>query len=872
VQPTDRKSITGLSFSRKPRRSVMWVDDLARRLITLSGIGSIVAVSLVGLFLVWVVLPLFTSTGLEQMASPVFPAAGQSPARDTANPPLHQVIDNYGSLVWSLHADGTFQVRELEHGTLIDTHRIRAEAAPTAWSMSTSGTTGRGALGFADGSVITLQAGFAVKFMEDEDVPERLQTLQIGERMVWERGLAERTPEGQLRVQELELVQDPAVAVSGEPVVLLEVSETTNGLVLLALDTAGDFHDRKITWRKNLLTGEIRSRSRGGDLGADAVGIDPAKMPTRMAMNDAGDMVLLVFDDGESVQLRRDDEGEFAVVDRQDLIPDATARLTSLAFLAGRVSLAVGDDHGGLNIWFPVRDEVGRDVKMEPVHDLSRGTVAVTALRASGRSRMLAAGYADGSVGLFQVTGHRFLGEGTLGREPVLSMAISPREDLFLAVSESDNALWVLDAPHPDISPAGLLRPIWYEGYAEPAYVWQSSAASDSFEPKLSLIPLIFGTLKATFYSMLFGLPLALLAAMYTSEFVHKKVRTRIKPVIEIMASLPSVVLGFLAALVMAPFVERVVVEILAVLFMAPFFLLLGAHLWQMLPRDVAMRIDAWRPVAVFGMILVGLVFAWQAGPTLERIGFAGDAKAWLDGRVGSGLIGWFLLLLPVAALLVGWLNVNYGEGVLRRRGHRWGPFSLSLLDLVRFLISTVATGLLALFVGWLLHASGWDPRGSAMGTYVQRNALVVGFAMGFAVIPIIYSLAEDALSSVPDHLRAASMGAGATPWQTAIRVIVPPAMSGLFSAGMIGLGRAVGETMIVLMAAGNTPIMEWNIFAGFRTLSANLAVELPEAVQNSTHYRTLFLAALTLFLMTFVLNTIAEGVRLHFRRKASRL
>jgi phosphate transport system permease protein len=96
--------------------------------------------------------------------------------------------------------------------------------------------------------------------------------------------------------------------------------------------------------------------------------------------------------------------------------------------------------------------------------------------------------------------------------------------------------------------------------------------------------------------------------------------------------------------------------------------------------------------------------------------------------------------------------------------------------------------------------------------------------------------------------------------------------MSGLFSAIMIGLGRAVGETMIVLMAAGNTPIMEMNIFNGFRTLSANIAVELPEAVVNSTHYRTLFLAALVLFLMTFVLNTLAEIVRLRFRKRASEL
>jgi phosphate transport system permease protein len=160
----------------------------------------------------------------------------------------------------------------------------------------------------------------------------------------------------------------------------------------------------------------------------------------------------------------------------------------------------------------------------------------------------------------------------------------------------------------------------------------------------------------------------------------------------------------------------------------------------------------------------------------------------------------------------------------------------------------------------------------SPLATYVQRNALVVGFVMGFAIIPIIYTIAEDALSTVPQHLRAASLGAGATPWQTALRVVVPTAMSGLFSALMIGLGRAVGETMIVLMAGGNTPVTDWNIFNGFRTLAANIAVELPEAVKDSTHYRTLFLAALTLFVMTFVVNTVAEAVRLRFRRRAVQL
>src|SRR4029434_5148673 len=110
---------------------------------------------------------------------------------------------------------------------------------------------------------------------------------------------------------------------------------------------------------------------------------------------------------------------------------------------------------------------------------------------------------------------------------------------------------------------------------------------------------------------------------------------------------------------------------------------------------------------------------------------------------------------------------------------------------------------------------------------------------MVFAILPIIYTIADDALTSVPEHLRSASLGASATPWQTAVRIVIPTAMSGLFSAVMIGLGRAVGETMIVLMSGGNTPVRDMNIFNGFRTLSANIAVELPEAPVNTTHFRT---------------------------------
>jgi phosphate transport system permease protein len=194
------------------------------------------------------------------------------------------------------------------------------------------------------------------------------------------------------------------------------------------------------------------------------------------------------------------------------------------------------------------------------------------------------------------------------------------------------------------------------------------------------------------------------------------------------------------------------------------------------------------------------------------------------------------------------------------------------MIDIARWLVMLMGAALCSYGISRMLGSLGLDARGSLVDTYVQRNTLVVGFAMGFAVIPVIYTIAEDALNSVPEHLRAASLACGATQWQTAIHVVLPTAISGVFSAVMIGMGRAVGETMIVVMSAGNTPIMDINVFNGLRALSATIAVELPESVKNGTLYRILFLAGLVLFSMTFIINTVAEIVRLRFRKRATQL
>jgi phosphate transport system permease protein len=226
--------------------------------------------------------------------------------------------------------------------------------------------------------------------------------------------------------------------------------------------------------------------------------------------------------------------------------------------------------------------------------------------------------------------------------------------------------------------------------------------------------------------------------------------------------------------------------------------------------------------------------------------------------------------VVPTAVLLAAYLWSRVPEALCRRVPE--GSEAALLLPVVAAAIFT------ALVAGKWLEAMlvagdmpAWLTRELGI-PFDQRNSLVVGIAMGFAVIPPIFTISEDAIFSVPRHLTLGSLALGATPWQTLTRVVILTASPGIFSAVMIGLGRAVGETMIVLMATGNTPIMDWNPFQGFRALSANIAVEMPESEVNSTHYRVLFLAALVLFLATFVFNTVAEVVRQRLRERYSHL
>lgn len=244
-----------------------------------------------------------------------------------------------------------------------------------------------------------------------------------------------------------------------------------------------------------------------------------------------------------------------------------------------------------------------------------------------------------------------------------------------------------------------LFSPHQWTGYDRPEYIWQPVGTIH----KYNLMPLIVGSLKVTLIGLLFAVPVSLGAAIYVSQLAPPRIREWVKPGIELLAGIPSVVMGVFALLLLASLLQR--------------------------------------------------MFGYQ----------------------------------------------------------------------------------------------------------FRLNAFVAGIALGLTAVPLIFSIAEDALTSVPRSYTQAALALGASQWQASWQVVLPAALPGVFAAAVLGFGRCIGETMVVLIASGNASTMSWSVFDSTRSLTATIAAEMAEAVSGGHHYRILFLLGTMLFAVTFVTNFVGD-------------
>lgn len=594
-----------------------------------------------------------------------------------------------------------------------------------------------------------------------------------------------------------ELIQGPLYAAGVEAAVSdIDMAGTEREMAAaVVLGQPGAHQVRLATFEREVTlfgAGEL-ALSRTHDLTSRVSG-DPQKV----LVSSTGEEVLIATSE-DHVHFFQKTAGEVYLRQTFDPFGDLVDKsIASMHFILGDVSVVFTNDSGINRVYSLSEITPGEPRQYVRAKEFPALKGCADFYAKSLRNKSFLIGHGD-RVSLRHATTETVRWEKSLGTH-IKDGVIGGKYNLILLLDENNKLHYYdLKDPHPEASFKAFFSKLVYEGSPVPRYEWQSTGGTDDFEPKLSLIPLIVGTLKGTIYAMFFALPVALLAAIYTSQFLKPSYRAVVKPTMEIMASLPSVVLGFFAALWLAPLIETKVPSMLMTVLIVPLAALGFGWGWSKLPYNIRRLIPPGTEFIVFTPIfLVLAAVCWQAGPLIEQLFFR--AKDPVTGALTADFRLW-------------WPQVS------------GTPFE-------------------------------------------QRNSLVVGFVMGFAVIPLIFTIAEDSLSNVPAFLRSGSLALGASRWQTSLWVILPTASAGIFSALMIGLGRAIGETMIVVMATGNTPVMDLNMFSGMRTLSANIAVELPEAPHHSTLYRALFLGAMALFMATFLINTLAELLRQRLREK----
>ena len=740
--------------ARDRLRKIRNIKDVSTStVVRLAGFGVVFSLALIFIFLFSEVGALLRNASMDDLRS------FDNPGSEAET--LYMASERYREAAVRFARDGEVSFFVPTDGRHLQTHQLDLDGAEVISFASGEPRTGLVALGLDNGRAAVTRHAYDISYPDDiRRVTPKLEFPLTG----------------------------PVVTVDeqGRGLEVLAIQEGSTGYAIAAYTDDGRLLLTRYAQRRHFLTGETETQR------SSYVLPNPPAQPTRLMLDITMRHLLVGDANGYLHYYDISSPANAQLRDSARVIEGNGAEVTQLQYLLGTVSIIVGGSDGSVSQYFLVRDDNNIN-RITRIREFRQHPGAITAIFPEYGRKGFLVGDDAGHLGLHYGTSASTLFIEQVSDHPIQNVALAPRNNGLLFTDGTGQMHYAdLWNHHPESSWTALWNRVWYEGRSRPEYVWQSSSATDEFEPKFSLVPLSVGTLKAAFYAMLFAMPLAVFGAIYTAYFMSPRMRGMVKPTIEVMEALPTVILGFLAGLWMAPFMERHLPAVFSVIILMPLAMLLTARLWASAPKALRQAIPpGWEAAILIPVVLFTGWFCITMSPFLEIWFFNGDMRQWLTD-VGI--------------------------------------------------------------------------------TYDQRNAMVVGIAMGFAVIPTIFSIAEDAVFNVPKHLTQGSLALGATPWQTVLGVVILTASPGIFSAIMIGFGRAVGETMIVLMATGNSPVVNFNIFEGMRTLSANIAVEMPEAAVGGTHYRLLFLSALLLFGFTFILNTIAEVVRQRLRNKYSSL
>lgn len=537
----------GIDFNtpalQRKRRLRALKDRMARWYVSIGGLAVLGAITLIFFYLAHVVLPMFQGAELESRKA-------QQPAwLAEAQAPLLLAVEEQNQVAMRLDTSGAVQFFELKSGEALQRLQL---PLPQGVSVASVGQdqpgTRRVVLGLSNGQALIIQHSYKITY------PDNVRAI---------------APQIEYPYGEAPIEVDP----QGRPLEHIAVN-LNSGTLMLAGSTGNELHLISLAREENLFTGEV-------SVSEERINLPQIGEPISQLILDPRQMWLYVFNGDSSADVF--DLRKRGLNGRYELLKGGSNRVTSATSLLGGISIMIGDAKGGIQQWFMVRDQDGKST-FQSIRSFQLGDSAITQILPEERRKGFMALDADGRLGIFHSTAHRTLLKEQVAEGSAIA-ALSPRASRVLVESDGKLQRFVVDNPHPEISWSSLWGKVWYESYPEPDYVWQSTSANTDFEAKLSLSPLAFGTLKAAFYAMLLAAPLAVAAAIYTAYFMAPRMRTKVKPVIELMEALPTVILGFFAGLFLAPFLENHLPGIFSLLLLTPVGILLFGFLWTKLPE-----------------------------------------------------------------------------------------------------------------------------------------------------------------------------------------------------------------------------------------------------------------------------------------------